>query len=142
MEDGNSLESYRIESGHTVHMVARPVNATPSPTQRASPALTAGIAPDSMSGIAQHQQQQQLRDVSRMGLQDPAIAFLGPFSGLSEAFLGGSNIMRSEQIVPPRQEPSMEHVRQSLLSLHSLRAATPISLLVRLCSLIFIIFTF
>ena len=140
MEDGNSLESYRIESGHTVHMVARPINAKPSPTQRAGQTSTAGISPDGISGTAQFQlqQQQQIREMSRLGMRDPAVAFLGPFSGLSEAFFGSSNIMRSEQTgAPPRLEPSMEHVRQSLLSLHSLRAAAPASLSVRLISTIY-----
>lgn len=119
LQDEHRLDHYRIESGHTIHMVARPANATPvgSPEGRAAAeSVSTGAAPGGNPV-----------QVTRLGSAD-LMALLNPLQGLglgglNEILQGGGRSM--EPVGPARDSHSLEHIRQSLLTIHSIRASIP-----------------
>lgn len=100
-------------------MVARPLNATPSasPSQPAE-RLSQRVGEGRLSGIF---------GAGGMAIQgDPLMALLGPLNGagsLNELLQGAQR--HSDPAAPTRNTQSLEHIRQSILTLHSLRASMP-----------------
>ena len=90
-------------------MVARPINVAPSPQRPPPPAQVPGLA----------------RPIDRLREQDPLFALLNPFAGMSESIFQQASMQNAS---PTRddQDYSLEHIRQGLLTIHSLRASIPV----------------
>lgn len=114
LQDENTLHHYSIESGHTIHMVARPIGGTPISSPSAEQDDTAD------SGAQSEHTDQGIAGT------DPLMALLGPLSGaggLAELLQGNRRAM--EAVTPTWNAQSLEHIRQSMLTLHTLRASMP-----------------
>lgn len=112
LQDENSLQHYNIETGHTVHMVARPLNATRSPSQ-ADRSSQDNVEQENIASI-------------QLPSADPLMALLGPLGGsggINDLLQGARR--NTEPAVPPRNPQSLEHIRQSVLTIHSLQASMP-----------------
>lgn len=100
LQNESKLSDYKIENGHTVHMVARPVNYQEL-QQRANVVPTS--APISTSSTRDSLQ-------SLLALS----ALIDPMR------------YRAESAPRPSLNPSLEPIRQSLLTMHSLSSTIPL----------------
>lgn len=87
-------------------MVARPANVAPSPVRSTNEA---------------QESQQAIRGAIGAQRNDPLAVLLNPLGGLSELLFQGGN--RSETPPQNRNNQSLEHIWQSLLTMHSLRSS-------------------
>ena len=114
LQDEHSIEHYSIESGHTIHMVARPLNATPVGTPSSQDVREGNTASDGDPWGSSVRNQ-----------EDPAAPAVNPLQGLtglrgiSDLLFGGGRT--ADPPGPPRNAHSIEHIRQGILTLHSLR---------------------
>jgi hypothetical protein len=97
LQDDTVLRDYNIEDGHTVHLVVRPENFQPSPVSAATSSAQLPRTALPSSGVQQTAGQQ---------------ARVNPSPGAQLALLSGEDAN------------TMEHIRQSLLTMHTLMSTT------------------
>lgn len=100
LQDGNALNDYKIEDGHTIHMVARPSDYEELRNQ-----------------ISRREETQQT--TSSSSVRDSLQSLLALSS-----LIGDSNVSRPgadrNDPSPPEVSTSLEPIRQSLLTMHTL----------------------
>eukprot|EP01038_Epipyxis_sp_PR26KG_P006238 gene6238-8593_t len=114
LADECAVRDYRIEDGHTVHMVARPINH-----QELRAAASANTTTNSISPVP----------VTRQSLP------LSGGAGLLSSLLSGSlavannstNAHESQSMGPTIDNSNLEHIRQGLLTMHTLLSTIDIS---------------
>lgn len=93
--DSGVVQDYNIEDGHTVHMVARPVNYRELQSNDSNASTVRDNATDQMA-------QQQQHNATQAAIMN----------------IIGGNAAATPQ--PPSSSSTMEHIRQSLLTMHTL----------------------
>lgn len=97
LSDESAIRDYNIESGHTVHMVARPANRTDSDA-------SVNDARDNNASVA----------TSQSGAAVPVSSILA--SNLRSRLAGGDLSMQNVEV----DRSNMEHIRQNILTMHTI----------------------
>ncbi len=113
MQDEHTVASYNIENNHAIHMVARPANMPPSPSTPVSPPTN----------------ESNTQNAARSNSQEPLLAILNPFGGLPDMLFQNQQSRNDAAATnaPPRNEHSLEHLRQGLMTLRTLQATMPLT---------------
>mmetsp|Transcript_15581 Transcript_15581/g.25965 ORF Transcript_15581/g.25965 Transcript_15581/m.25965 type:complete len:871 (+) Transcript_15581:110-2722(+) len=106
LEDEKVIEDYRIEDGHTIHMVARPADHEELQRRREATASTSSSGGSSVSGIGASSLQTLLALSSLSG----GSSVLGAGRGQATSDLAATDMT---------EERSLEGVRQGLLTAHT-----------------------
>ncbi|KAF0699988.1 Aste57867_9468 [Aphanomyces stellatus] len=128
LRDGDVLSAYNVEDGHTVHLVARPERASLPDAMATTDPLHASSYRQRLARLDSSTSTSLAGMRRRLGMNTATVVPpVAPFSGLVDTGSSSSSILsepEAESSVRESPLPSVEHLRQGLLTIQTLLSAS------------------